>query len=321
MVRRMDPPKPAQPAVSFPESEARRRARLQPRIKAAGLQDTQEVNVIPVEGSIIDGVHESAPRGGDARMRVLLAEDDRTLGSTVAQGLREHAHAVDLVRDGTAAIDQLAVNEYDVVVLDILMPNQNGFQVCRALRARGSRVPVLLLTACDTEADRIAGFEAGADDYLTKPFGFAELLARLRALLRPGHRILPSIMTVGDLRIDTENHCVGRAGRAIQLTSKEYALLELLARNAGRIVSHSDICAHLWHDSHDPFFEAIEAYMRRLRQKVEGADETPLIHTCRTAGYMLAVLPEPADDATNTPMTTTPEPDAGAPARPRRPPD
>ncbi|MDQ6888042.1 MAG: response regulator transcription factor [Gemmatimonadota bacterium] len=223
-------------------------------------------------------------------MRVLLAEDDPALGRVVAQGLRESTYAVDVASDGDSALRLAALNAYDAIVLDVLMPKRSGLEVCRAIRARGSRTPILLLTARDAVDDRIGGLDAGADDYLTKPFAFGELLARLRALLRRVPGILPQVLAVGDLRIDTGSHRVERAGRPIELTNKEYALLEYLARNAGRVVGRADICEHVWDDNHDPFSNAIEVYVNRLRGKVDGPTRVPLIHTRRGAGYMLAEL-------------------------------
>lgn len=238
-------------------------------------------------------------------MRLLLAEDDPALGPIIAQGLREQSYAVDLVADGAAALYQDSMNDYDLVILDVLMPKRDGFDVCRSLRARGSRVPILMLTARDAVTDRITGLDAGADDYLAKPFAFEELLARLRALLRRGQHLVPTIITVADLRIDTGSHRIVRGGRVIVLTSKEFALLEFLARNVGRIVPRSEICAHVWDDNHDPFSNVIEVYINRIRRKIDGAGELPLIHTRRGAGYMLAEYMEQSTDASDSSTTGT----------------
>jgi two-component system copper resistance phosphate regulon response regulator CusR len=221
-------------------------------------------------------------------MRVLLVEDDPRLGQTLAKGLREQAYAVDVAADGERALYLSALNAYDAVVLDVMLPERDGFEVCRVLRARGARVPVLMLTARDTVADRITGLDAGADDYLTKPFAFEELLARLRALLRRGAELLPSRITIGDLVVDTRAQVAHRAGRPIALTTKEYALLEYLARHAGEVMGRADICAHVWDDNHDPFSNTIEVYINRLRRKVDADGAPPLIHTRRGAGYILA---------------------------------
>lgn len=221
-------------------------------------------------------------------MRLLLAEDDTQLGQTLTKGLREHAYAVDVATDGAAALYQAAINEYDLIILDVMMPRKDGFTVCRELRARGNRTPVLMLTARDTVADKIAGLDAGGDDYLPKPFAFDELLARLRALLRRGHELLPSKIVVRDLVVDTQAQTAHRKGRLLPLTTKEYTLLEFMARNAGSVLGREAICAHVWDDNHDPFSNAIEVYINRLRRKVDGPDEEPLIHTRRGAGYMLS---------------------------------
>jgi DNA-binding response OmpR family regulator len=217
-------------------------------------------------------------------VRVLLAEDDVYLSAMLAKGLREHAYAVDVAPDGDAAVYQIAVNEYDLVILDVLMPGRDGFDVCREIRRRGLTMPVLMLTARDAVSDRIAGLDAGADD-------FSELLARMRALLRRAREVRPVEITIGDLVVDTRGQVARRAGRQISLTTKEYALLEYLAQNAGRVVGRADICAHVWDDNHDPFSNAIEVYIGRLRRKVDGERE-PLIHTRRGAGYMLSAIAE-----------------------------
>ncbi|HET8654504.1 MAG TPA: response regulator transcription factor [Longimicrobiaceae bacterium] len=224
-------------------------------------------------------------------MRLLMAEDDAKLRDVLCKGLTEQAYAVDAVADGERALRMAAINTYDAVVLDVRMPGRDGFEICRALRARGMRTPVLMLTARDAVDDRIAGLDAGADDYLTKPFDFGELLARLRALLRRAPELLPTEIRVGDLVVDTRAQAATRAGQAIRLTAKEYALLEYLSRNAGSVVSRADLCAHVWDDNHDPFSNAIEVHINRLRGKVD-AGRAPLIHTRRGAGYVLAVAEE-----------------------------
>lgn len=222
-------------------------------------------------------------------MRLLLAEDDRYLSAMLSKGLREHAYAVDVVPEGDAAVSQAAVNEYDAIVLDVMMPKRDGFAVCREIRRRGITAPVLMLTARDSVSDKVEGLDAGADDYLAKPFEFAELLARLRALLRRAREIRQPEIAVADLVVDTRGQTARRAGALLQLTTKEYALLEYLARNAGRVVGRADISAHVWDDNHDPGSNAIDVCVTRLRRKVDGG-RTPLIHTRRGAGYVLAQL-------------------------------
>ena len=224
-------------------------------------------------------------------MRLLLAEDDRYLSAMLAKGLREHAYAVDVVPDGDAAIGLSAINEYDVIMLDVMMPRRDGFAVCRELRRRGIDAPVLMLTARDSVSDKVEGLDAGADDYLAKPFEFAELLARLRALLRRAREIREPEITIADLVVDTRGQTARRGGTLLPLTTKEYALLEYLARNVGRVVGRADISAHVWDDNHDPGSNAIDVCVTRLRRKVDSGRQS-LIHTRRGAGYLLAQLDE-----------------------------
>ena len=221
-------------------------------------------------------------------MRLLVVEDDPRLARLIARGLREEAYAVDVCENGADAIVQAVVNTYDAIILDVMLPGVDGFGVVAALRARHVRTPVLMLTSRDAVADRIAGLDHGADDYLTKPFDFGELLARLRALLRRPEALQAMLVRVGDCEIDLQSHAVSRAGVAIALTAKEYALLELLARRVGTVVSRADIVAHVWDDNHDPFTNAVEVYVNRLRGKIDRAPWTPLIHTRRRAGYVLS---------------------------------
>jgi two-component system copper resistance phosphate regulon response regulator CusR len=221
-------------------------------------------------------------------VRILLAEDDQQLRDALARGLREQACEVDAVADGDAALAQALGREYDVLVLDVLMPGRDGFTVCRELRRQGLHTPILLLTARDAVDDRIAGLDAGADDYLTKPFAFGELLARLRALLRRGGEMLPSSLVVGDLLVDTRLREVRRRGRVVPLAAKEYAFLEYLARNAGRVVSRAEIAAHVWDEEHDPASNLIDVYVSRLRRKVDGGERVSLLHTRRNLGVVLA---------------------------------
>jgi two-component system, OmpR family, response regulator len=220
-------------------------------------------------------------------MRVLVVEDDAKLADVLARSLREQGYAIDVAHDGERALYQAAVNDYDAVVLDVGLPERDGIDVSRALRARGSRVPILMLTARDAIDDRVAGLDAGADDYLVKPFALQELLARLRALLRRMPELLPTTIEVGDLVLDTRGQTAARAGHAIPLTTKEYAMLEYLARHAGAVVGRAELSGHVWDDNHDPFSNAIEVYINRLRKKVDEGHATPLIHTRRGAGYML----------------------------------
>ena len=221
-------------------------------------------------------------------MRILLAEDDRQLRESIARGLREASYAVDDAPDGPRAIFLAAVNEYDAIILDIVLPVKDGLEVCREIRRKGVHVPILMLTARDTVEDKIIGLDAGADDYLTKPFDFGELLARLRALVRRRGDVLPGELSVADLVVDTRRHSARRGKRDITLTTKEYALLEHLVRNAGRIVTRAEINAHVWDDNHDPFSNLIDVYVSRLRRKVDGGERVALISTRRGVGYMLS---------------------------------
>ena len=221
-------------------------------------------------------------------MRILLAEDDRQLRESIARGLREASYAVDDAPDGGKALYLGAVNEYDAIILDIVLPLKDGLEVCREMRRKGVHAPILMLTARDTVEDKIIGLDAGADDYLTKPFDFGELLARLRALARRRGDVLPAELSVADLVVDTRRHSARRGKREITLTTKEYALLEHLVRNAGRIVTRAEINAHVWDDNHDPFSNLIDVYVSRLRRKVDGGERAALISTRRGVGYMLS---------------------------------
>lgn len=220
-------------------------------------------------------------------MRILLVEDEPRMAHVVGKGLREHSYAVDVVGDGEAALYQASVNDYDLIILDVLLPRRDGFAVCRELRARSDATPVLMLTARATVDDRIDGLDSGADDYLTKPFSFGELLARVRALLRRQPQFLPERIEVADLVVEPASHRVTRDCRRIELTSKEYALLEYLVRHAGRVVSRAEIAEHVWDDSFDPFSNTIEVYVNHLRKKLDDDHITKLIHTRRGEGYIL----------------------------------
>jgi two-component system copper resistance phosphate regulon response regulator CusR len=221
-------------------------------------------------------------------MRILLVEDDPGIARFVAKGLREQSLAVDVSGDGDEALYKAAINDYDAIILDVMIPGRDGFSVCRELRATGSVVPVIMLTARDTVQDRITGLDIGADDYLTKPFAVTELLARLRALMRRGHVVRPATIQLGDLVLDTRAQRATRANRELGLTGKEYALLEYLAREQGRVVSRAEIAEHVWDENFDPLTNLIDVHINRLRRKVDSGFSTRLIHTRRGAGYMLA---------------------------------
>ena len=220
-------------------------------------------------------------------MRILLVEDEDDAAAVLAKGLREHAYAVDIAGDGVQALERAAINDYDLVVLDLLLPRVGGLEVCRRLRAAQTAIPILMLTARGEPDQRVEGLDAGADDYLPKPYHFPELLARVRALLRRGPVFESAVLQVDDLAIDTRGQEVRRGGRRIQLTTKEYALLEYLARRSGDVVGRADIAEHVWDDSYDPVSNLIEVYIQRLRRKVDDDQPIKLIHTRRGAGYCL----------------------------------
>ena len=220
-------------------------------------------------------------------MRVLVVEDARAMADILAKGLREQGYAVDVAMDGETALLQAEINQYDAIVLDVMLPRHDGFAVCRALRRRGVSVPVLMLTARDAVEDRVAGLDSGADDYLTKPFAFKELLARLRALLRRHVEVRPPQLKLADLTMDIAGQEVTRGGRIIRLTAKEFALLEFLMLHAGEVVSRERISEHVWDEHFDPFSNLIEVYIQRLRKKIDDGEQVKLIHTRRGAGYLL----------------------------------
>jgi len=221
-------------------------------------------------------------------MRILVVEDEPVAAAVLAKGLREHAYAVDVAADGNAALEQAAINDYDLIVLDVLLPGIDGLELCRQLRDSGTAVPILMLTARGGLDQRVEGLDAGADDYLPKPYHFPELLARIRALLRRGPNLAATVLAVEDLTIDPRARRVERAGRTIQLTSKEYALLEYLVRRTGEVVGRAEIAEHVWDDSFDPMSNLIEVYIQRLRRKIDDGHDMRLIHTRRGAGYTLA---------------------------------
>ena len=223
-------------------------------------------------------------------------EDDTRVAAFIARGLREQAYAVDVSGNGEQALYQASVNEYDLVILDLMLPVKDGYQVCRELRAAGFRAPILMLTARDAVDDRVEGLDSGADDYLTKPFDFKELLARLRALRRRSAELRPAVARVADLTLNTASHAVERGGRAVSLTAKEYALLEFLVLNAGRVVGREAIAEHVWDESFDPFSNVIDVYVKRLRAKLDTGYSRRLIHTRRGEGYILTPGTEPGDD-------------------------
>jgi DNA-binding response OmpR family regulator len=222
-------------------------------------------------------------------MRLLVVEDEERLASVLAKGLSEHGYAVDVANDGEAALHLATVEPYDLVILDVMLPKLSGIAVCKQLRARGRIVPVLMLTARDTVDDRVEGLDSGADDYLVKPFAFRELVARARALLRRDSLSKDPVIRVGDLSINTISHEVQRAGTGIHLTSKEYALLELFARNPNCVLTRAQIAEHIWDFSFVAMSNVVDVYVGYLRRKLNDDREPRLLHTVRGVGYQLRV--------------------------------
>ncbi len=228
-------------------------------------------------------------------MRMLLVEDEPRMAAFIAKGLREQAYALDVAIDGEIALYLCEINDYDLIVLDVTLPRKDGFAVCRELRERGKKIPVLMLTARDAVDDRVLGLDSGADDYLVKPFDFKELLARVRALLRRSSELRPAQLKVADLSLSTLDHTVARGGRRIGLTAREYALLEYFVIHAERLLGREEIAAHVWDENYDPFSNVIDVYVRRLRRKVDEGFERPLIHTRRGEGYVFSAAPKEGD--------------------------
>jgi DNA-binding response OmpR family regulator len=218
-------------------------------------------------------------------MRVLLVEDDPGLSAIIRTGFAEQGIQVVAVSTYADGLMKAVLGSLDVVILDVMLPGGNGFDLCRELRAREVATPILMLTARDTVDDRVAGLEVGADDYLTKPFAFRELLARVRALGRRRGAPLPETLRSGDLEVDLQAHRVRRAGKAIELTAKEFALLEFFILHKGQVVDRAAITAHVWDENHDPFTNVLEVLVRRLRRKIDDDYPTKLIQTLRGAGY------------------------------------
>jgi heavy metal response regulator len=224
-------------------------------------------------------------------VRILLVEDDRKVASFIRKGLSEEGYAVDVAYDGDTGLLMGLDRLHDVIILDVLLPGKPGFQVVRELRQAKVRTPVLLLTARDAVEDKVQGLDDGADDYLTKPFAFAELLARVRALLRRGTAGQAALLQVADLTLDPATRTAKRAGETIPLTNREFALLEYLLRNAGRVLTRTMIAEHVWDYSFDAGTNVIDVYVNYLRKKIDAGREPKLIHTVRGAGYVLKAEP------------------------------
>lgn len=224
-------------------------------------------------------------------MRILVVEDERRIAAFIERGLEEEGYAVDVAYDGEEALDWAAVVEYDLILLDILLPKKDGIQVCRALRDRGSKVPILMLTARDAVEDRVRGLDSGADDYLVKPFAFQELLARIRALLRRQSEVKTAQLQVSDLVLDTVTRRATRAGQVIELTAREYALLEFLMRHPCQVLSRTQIAEHVWDYDFFSTSNVVDVYIGYLRRKIDQDFDQKLIQTVRGAGYKIEAEP------------------------------
>ena len=220
-------------------------------------------------------------------MRILVVEDEKKIADFIKRGLKEEGYAVDAAYDGEQGYFMATTQDYDLVILDLMLPKIDGLTLCRKLRGEKVRSPVLMLTAKDTVKDKVSGLDAGADDYLTKPFAFEEFLARVRALLRKREAAAPTKLTVGDLTLDLVTHKVSREDKEIDLTAKEYALLEYLMRNAGSVVTRTMISEHVWDVNFDSFTNVIDVYVNYLRKKIDAGRKNKLIQTVRGRGYIL----------------------------------
>lgn len=220
-------------------------------------------------------------------MRILVVEDEPTLQDSLVRGLRNAGHAVDAAGSIAQALSKLGLDPYEALVLDLGLPDGSGLDLARTLRQTGASLMILALTARDSIPDRVAGLDAGADDYLVKPFALDELLARLRAVERRRVPFRPNVITIDDLRIDPASRSANRAGRPIELTTTEFALLDFLAKNAGQVVGRATISAHVWDENYDPASNIIDVYIARLRKKIDMPGHRQLLHTVRGAGYVL----------------------------------
>jgi two-component system OmpR family response regulator len=220
-------------------------------------------------------------------MRLLIAEDDTKLAGTLARGLRADGYAVDVATSGEDALLNAQVYDYDAVILDVMLPGIDGVEVCTALRDAQRWTPVIMLTARDGVADRIRGLDSGADDYLIKPFDYGELVARLRALIRRGAQERPQLLTVADLVVDPAAHTVARQGQEIAVTAREFAVLEYLARNAGRVVTRTELLDHVWDVNYAGSGNVVDVYVGYLRRKIDDPFDVPLIRTIRGVGFVI----------------------------------
>jgi len=224
-------------------------------------------------------------------MRVLLVEDERQIADFVARGLTEHGYSVDVAYDGDEAVYWPDVAQFDIIILDVMLPVRDGVEVCRVLRAKGVRSPILMLTARDAIEDRVTGLDSGADDYLVKPFAFAELLARIRALSRREPALTGTVLEIGDLRLDTAARAVQRAEVLLELTAKEFSLLEYLLRHPNQVLSRTMIAEHVWNYDFDSATNVIDVHIKNLRRKIDDGSPLKLIQTVRGAAYRVSDRP------------------------------
>jgi len=227
-------------------------------------------------------------------MKILVVEDEERVAQFIQKGLREEGHAVDVAYDGEQGAYLGTVNEYDLILLDLMLPKKDGISICRELREHGLSTPIMMLTARDTVEDKVQGLDAGADDYLPKPFSFDELLARVRALLRRRSEAKTPVLTIADLELDPISRRATRSGTPIRLTTKEYSLLEYMMRNPRRVLSRTLVGEHVWDMNFDPESNVIDVYVSHLRSKIDKNFDTKLIHTIRGQGYLLSDEEQPA---------------------------
>jgi heavy metal response regulator len=220
-------------------------------------------------------------------MRILLIEDEKKVARFISKGLTEESYAVDVAYDGEEGLFLAEVNDYDLIILDIMLPKKDGFEVLKSLRNQGFKIPVIMLTARDEIESKVQGLDLGADDYMTKPFAFSELMARIRAILRRKQEKADNRLQIGDLIIDAVTRTVTRGNKPVELTNKEYALLEYFIRNPGRVLSRTMIAEHVWDYQFDPMTNVIDVYVNYLRQKIDRGFEKKLIHTIRGVGYVI----------------------------------
>ncbi len=220
-------------------------------------------------------------------MHILVVEDEKKVAQFIKQALEEEHYVVDVAHDGEMGLAMATSDTYDLIVLDLMLPRMNGLELIKTFRTQQGKTPTLMLTAKTATEDKVAGLDSGADDYLTKPFAVAELLARVRSLLRRGNTDKATVLTIADLELDTVSHKAKRGGQLIELTAKEYALLEFLLRNKERVLSRTSISEHIWNYNFDTGTNIIDVYVNHLRNKIDGGSEVKLIHTVRGVGYVM----------------------------------